>query len=472
MLSLWRYLAAIFCIVFAATLGATAALASESYVLDVEFSPDTSSLSGKAMITLSDKAPDDRTVTFYLHGELRVDAIRIDGAEVEFTETPVYYSYEYSLVAQKVEFTAPESLKSLDGAKISVEYSGPFHRSRARSPSDYMHIDSDGVFLRSYAYSLWFPVFIEADTDGEAVDFERASLRTPEEFLAVFAGDLISEEKSNGKRTTVWKTHDLPIYAAQATARPYKAMRSHYVDIYTLKDEQSLAGAKKITDYVKQLIDIYNDAYGEPRTKSKTIVAQLPEYGDIASGNMIGISDHIWREFDGSASYGQAIAHELVHDFVYVNIPIDDPFYAMAREGFPDYFFIPAFAQMYGEAAYDDYMDRVEYGYEIKLKTGKDWRGGDIPPQIPLTEINDDNMPLYKDTFVLGDRSRLFFDYLRRKMGADRFKSFIRGIVAKRSITLAEFYAALNAERPDLTDDARIWLETTEFPDRFKRSAD
>ncbi len=462
----------VFVVKFIAILAAmccAAPLQAKNYELAVEFFPDKSILSGEALIWLKERRLDDSNGTFFLHGELRVTSIEMNGKAVDYSENVVFFDNEYSLVALKVDIDLSTVGEDVTGP-LRIKYKGPFHASAVRSPSDYMRIDHDGVFLRSYGYSVWFPIFLGDGNFASTADFQRVALTTPEKFTAVFAGELMSESREKGKTTTVWRAVELALYAAQVTARPFEIRRTENVDFYGLTDFESRSGTSKINDYVQSLLGIYRIDFGEPRTSGKTIVAQMPAYGNIASGNMVGVSDDIWREFDGAAWYGRTLAHELVHDFVYVSTPEDDPFYAIAKEGFPDYFFLPAFAQLFGETYYTDYLDRIEAEYIDKVKTGKGPRGNDLPEQKPLTSISGSEIGVYKDVFLLNDRCRLFFDYMRRKMGPENFREFMKDVMSQRRLTRDDFYALLESSYPDIVDDARVWLETIDFPDKFRRN--
>jgi hypothetical protein len=136
----------------------------ESYELDLSFRPDSAALRGRATVNFDSGSSPDDEISFYLHGELEVLDVQRgngDGTSLPFEQEKVYYHSDYSLVATRV---VVDPLKEAL-TRLLIEYAGPFNPSRARSPSDYMRIAGDGVYLRSYGYSLWFPVFLEARAD-------------------------------------------------------------------------------------------------------------------------------------------------------------------------------------------------------------------------------------------------------------------------------------------------------------------
>jgi len=161
-----------------------------SYELDIEFTPQSSSLTGEAVVEFL-PVMTAGTKTFYLHGELEVESITLDEKGIDFKTQPVFYESNYSLIANELTFEVEED--SIN-AKLRIVYHGQFNPSSARSASDYMRLDDDGVFLRSYGYSLWFPVFLESSQDVYSTDFARVSFKIPKRYSLVFIGDKTSEE--------------------------------------------------------------------------------------------------------------------------------------------------------------------------------------------------------------------------------------------------------------------------------------
>ena len=102
-----------------------------SYVLDLEFQPFQNSMQGQATVTFN--APLEAGAhTFYLHGELEVESLSLQGDEIDFRSESVFYDSNYALVADKITFELAEAVA---GAELSVVYRGYFHPSAARSPS-------------------------------------------------------------------------------------------------------------------------------------------------------------------------------------------------------------------------------------------------------------------------------------------------------------------------------------------------
>lgn len=439
-----------------------------SYDLDVTFRPADCAMTARADIRFAPAPERPDEVVFYLHGELDVDSLAIGGTPVPIEQDKVLYEYDASLVATRVRVPS----EGLDlAAGLHVRYSGAVHRSSARSPSDYMRIDQDGVYLRSYGYSLWFPVFLEAGRDTYPVSFPEVVLRTPAEFTAVFAGRKVDERIDGGTRVATWSARDLDLFAAQCTARRFTNLGEGAVVIHALGDARSREIAADILSFTRRLCRFYDDRYRPAAAGRALHVLQMPEYGDIASGNVVGFSEEHWAGFDPATFTGRTLAHELVHASVWSPVSIDDPLYALIIEGFPSYFHLPALGAILGADHERAFLDRVQDRYLQRRETGRDARGNRLPPEKPIAEITAAELSVYKDRFVLNDRAVLFLDYLRRRLGEDGFRDWTRDIFGGDALDRRSFVASIERHLPDSAGDIALWLSTTEYPERFRRSS-
>ena len=436
-----------------------------SYALDVSFFPAESRLEAEADISFNPLPDSLSALVFYLHGELRVDSIGTDGAALPFSQQKVFYPFDYSMVATRVTVELPDAFEG----RLFVAYRGFFHPSQARSASDYMRIDADGVYLRSYGYSLWFPVFLEAGAADPQVSFSQVTLRTPRAYTAVFVGERLSESVSGETRISQWRAPDLPLFAAQCTAHRFSVHQEDNYFIYAWPDEPSRRMAPQVADFSRQFNTLLRTHYRSDAKTDQVHIVQMPRFGDISSANLVGMAVDTWHGFEQEAFAKQTLAHEFVHPFVSVPVPPEAPLYAFVIEGFPSYFHWPLLAELMGEPYYDQKMDRVQQQYLERKRTGKGWRGSPLPPEKPLTALTDDEIGLYKDVFLLNDRAVLFFDYLRRKMGKDKFLDFANTLVNRDHLDQASFQQAILAYLPGSAEALRLWLNTTAYPDHLRR---
>jgi hypothetical protein len=455
------------CVLCAVGLLSSGAWASEAriYSLDLKYDPGSGRVAATADIVLKPE-PGAKTVTFYLHDELKVARVAIGGKKAAFRQTVVPYDYSYDTKANKIVVEAA----GRDLARgLSVTYAGRFSPSAARSPSDYMRGDRDGLYLRSYAYSLWFPVFADDRTSFPAVDFEAVKITAPAELRAVFVGEETGRVEKNGLATSTWTAKAVGPYDAQLTLRRFAVAHCGGLAAYHLTDTASSDAAGRVCDEAGKLLAYYTGHYRETAGNRSILLVQEPAYGDIAGANMIGLADQRWREIKRDGDEIETLAHELVHAFVQTPTAKSDPLYVFQIEGFPSYFHLPALASVLGEDWYSRQLDRIEKLYRERRDTGK--MGGEkMPPEKPILAIGAEELGTYKDVFVLNDRALLFWDYLRRKMAPEDFDALVRALTASSEVTAKSFFALVAKYAPALESDAHVWLETSAYPEKFRRN--
>jgi hypothetical protein len=436
----------------------------DRYTLDAAFQPGSARMEGCATGHFACTGDLPKVVTCYLHGELTVDSAQIAGRRITVDQQPVFYGYDYSLIATEVSLP-------LDGVScestLTVYYSGYFHPSNARSPSDYMRIDNEGVFLRAYGYSLWFPVFVPSGSNDPIATFTKVTIRTPSEFQSVFVGRKTGEYVKDGQRITEWSAKDIPLTAAQCTARRYVVASDASCSVYQFDDSTSKAAGAQILQFTTAMNALYDRNYRRGMAGTEFYVIEMPPYGDISSGNVTGLQASTWKLFQENTDAKRALGHELVHPYTAVPVDRGDPLYCLAREGFPSYFHLPILAEVLGNDVYDRFIDWMEKLYLEKRQTGKTRWGANLPPEKPLLQIKADELSTYKDEFVLDDRALLFLNYLYRSMGRKRFFAFTSDIFNRKKLTTDTFHQAVVKHLPSAASDVDIWLSTTEYPERL-----
>ena len=435
-----------------------------SYKINVTFSPDESYMQGYAAVQLERSAFENR-IDFYLHGELFIDSILYKETSLFYDETSVFYEYDYSLVATKVHLEIP----AYKGEEVEIFYSGHFNPSKASSPSDYMRISkNDGVLLRSYGYSLWYPIFAKDDGEGYKVNFEEVKINTPREYQSVFVGEKIDEYSDSKTRTTVWKATTVDIFDTQCTARKYRVLESNGLYVYYLDDVDSYIHGTTILEFANKIVQDFQKIYRQDKNLNASFyVLEMPKYGDVSSMNVVGISPDVWNNFKNESWAKQTLAHEIVHPFVQIETGLSSNMHAFVIEGFPSYFHIPILEKYLGEEWYKNYIKKIEESYRYKKVNKKHPRGWSLPIEKPILKIPPAEIGIYKDVFILSDRVLLFFDYLRRKMGKDKFVQFSRSVFSLESITYENFSKLVFNYFPQGESDLNIWLKSNDFPEKF-----
>jgi len=222
---------------------------------------------------------------------------------------------------------------------------------------------------------------------------------------------------------------------------------------------------------VSRLAEFYSDHYKSTQKSPQLHVAELPNFASgISSGNMIGMTSAQWQNFslkDEDVSLKLLLAHELVHDYVQLDVSVNSPLAALVGEGFPSYFHLPALAEILGEEFYHSYMKRVEKSYLERKKTKKTRWGSPLPEEKPILSITWTDIGTYKDIFILNDRVRLFLNSIRTKLGKKRFQLFTQELCNSPHLDLPTFYNLVEKYIPDSAQDMDIWLKTNQYPSRF-----
>ncbi len=362
-------------------------------------------------------------------------------------------------------------LEGLDLASgMTLRYAGPFNPSRARSPSDYMRIAESGAFLRGHGYSPWYPLFGDREMDPASLDIQRLTLEVPAGWTGVFTGHIVSRDTLDGWERSVWSAPGLSAWDAQLSARPWEVEQVGDVRLYALKDAASRGAAARVLEAARRWDAFYRERYGGGRRVGSDLhILQMPPFGDIASGNVIGLSEEQFRDFEPGSFPGRTLAHEMVHAFVQVTTPSEDPIHAVVMEGFPSYFHLPAMESTLGSGYYREWVAGTDSAYDLRRRTGVDRRGNSLPREIPMTAIPAEDIGVWKDRFVLNDRVPLFLDWLRRRMGDERFLVWARALFAKDQLTLALFEESVtDVLGEEVRSALHLWLKTTEYPERFR----
>ena len=401
----------------------------------------------------------DSIVTFYLHGETKIDSIRSGGNNINYDYEKVLYNYDYSRVALKVIVNSSD----LVDENLTVFYSGFFNPSKAGALSNYMHINnSSGVYLRGYGYSLWFPVFVEAGSDSYKSEFRKVIVTLPPGYKCVVGGKLVGEKTDSANYIATWEPGFTDILNIQCTARKFKLNKKENVYVYYLNDKTS---SDKVLDYSIRLRKLYSQNLKDIEESQPLFIMEMPKYGDISSANVVGISESIFNNFEEDIRSKLTIAHELVHPYVKIPITKKNPFYAFVVEGFPSFFQVYALKRIEGDNyKLDEVMRGIEKSYLEKRKTGKTRRGNELPKEKAILKISPEDIGAYKDKFVLNDRVWLFFYSVWDQMGDKKFDLFLKELFSSKSIDYESFENLVIKYLPGYEKKLNIWLNTTDYP--------
>jgi aminopeptidase N len=396
----------------------------DSYVLRVAVHANGIPFSCRArwgVRNAGDKAKDG--FTFYLHPELVLREIR-DGAGTPLTHEASIKAYDLAytgdIVAHTIEF--PDPIKPGETRTLTAAYDGRFSPSDARGPSDYMRIDEQGVYLRGTGYSIWFPVQ-EAWDWNAAATFE-VVLDVPSAWRPLAFGDLISEEVRGDRNVSHWSTGSpWPLLFCHLAATEWDVIEGTTLRVYHRRTEESRDAAIEYADVGERLLQFYHTNYGDRVETGHFFLAELCPFGGISAGNVIGLPTNRFADViepSRSAATWTLLAHELVHAFAIPAVVNDGPAAALLIEGFPSYYHALALQAVLGNETYVGFVRAAWKEYHDRREAAES-SASDLPPEVPLLELADRDIPYYKDVFLLDDRFVVLLDRLRNMIGPEIF---------------------------------------------------
>lgn len=447
----------------------------KSYEINAEFFPDDAKfygnevspdnfMRGNSIVEFTENQ--NREVTFYLHGEFKIDSILRNGEKIKYNSQKVFYDYCNTNIALKV---TTDNLVLCN--KLHVFYSGFYNHSQVSSISNYMRINKhEGVFLRAYGYSLWFPIFIGPQEDSYETEFNKVTVKLPARFKALVKGELVSESVKHDIYTAVWKPGLTDLYDLQCSAAEYEVLTKNNIFVYHKKNDNSKSSAKEILDFAIKLKALYSKNLIQIDNSLPLYINEMPQYGDISSANVIGIQESGFNNFEKELYSQSTMAHELIHQYVQLPVSIDNEFFALVIEGFPSFFQKWAMDRVVSHDIYslNNVMKNTENRYLHYRKTGMTYRGNQLPIEKAVLDIKANEIGKYKDKFVLSDRVHLFIYDLWMKIGDEKFDDFLDELFSFKSIDYQKFESLILEYLPGYKENLSIWLRTTDYPESFK----
>ncbi|MGE5235797.1 MAG: hypothetical protein ACM3O7_05580 [Acidobacteriota bacterium] len=444
---------------------AHAGIRVRDYVLDIRFIPDRAELSGRATVSFVPPAPTPAEVTFVLHGELEVSTVTIGAQPARFSQSKVLLPGEYSLVGTRVVVQT----RGADlAAGMTVAYRGTFNPSNARSSDQAIRIDRDGVVLAGSESSPWFPVFEEEGGRRGPVTFKTVWLSLPESFRALFPGRLASEKLSGGQRISEWVAEDVDPADVGCIARQFSATDAGNLHVWHLADAHSVAAARSIASFAARLAEQCAITYRHDVANDALYVVEVPGSVTFSGRNVVAIPDGAWRVFDINPLARTTLARGLVRPYIAIRLPEGDRLTALAAVGFPAYLHLPILYLLSGGSSYDQAMAWIEGRYlreraELSRTTGSAAR-----PEKPLATISASEIAAPRENSLVADRASLFLNWLRSHIGPKAFFTFTADLFNRPQLDFDTFTRLVESYLPGSGADLHTWLETTEYPDRFR----
>ena len=454
-----------------------------SYDMTITLSDPRSPLSATAVLELQNVSEEALSqVTLYLHPELRVERVldmKGNTCRTERILTDAAYSYTGTISRLKVVLADP--VPSQGTTQIGVQYAGKFSPSSARSPSDYMRIDTSGTFLRGAGYSYWFPA---SSCGPEGIDdaaWFHIRLNAPEEWNPLLFAELIQETTQDGRTISVWQTPEpWPLLFSHLAATDWIIIESKSVRVYCYSDSRSRRAGEAYAGFISRLMPIFDQHFGEGLARLPVLLGQMCEYGGIACGNVVGLPADRFIEVLDVRRHEEILtllAHELVHRYV---IPMIDPSArgaALLLEAFPSYFHSIGLESVLGACFRERFLLDAWDSYDAGSSSRDEVSTPHGLRDMALLDLTLDDIPRYKDTFLLSDKAILVLDQIRRLLGDDVFLGGVGEFLAshrRRPATFEVFVSTLeNHSATDLSGFVSRWVDSTErLPDKWRPQAE
>ena len=421
-------------------------------------------------------------VTLYLHPELRVERVLdMNGNTCRAEQILVDAAYSYTGTISRLKVVLADPVPSQGTTQIEVQYAGGFSPSFARGPSDYMRIDASGAFLRGAGYSYWFPA---ASCGPEGIDDAACfhiCLNAPAKWKPLLFADLIQETTQDGRALSVWQTPEpWPLLFSHLAAADWIIVESEGVRVYCYSDSESRRAGEAYAGLISQLMPIFDQHFGEGLAQLPVLLGQMCEYGGIACGNVVGLPADRFVEVLHARHHEEILtllAHELVHRYV---IPMIDPSArgaALLLEAFPSYFHSIGLESVLGAGFRERFLLDAWDSYDAGYPSRDEASAPHDLRDMPLLDLTLDDIPRYKDTFLLSDKAILVLDQIRRLLGDAVFLGGVGEFLAnhrRRPATFEAFVSALESRgATDLSGFVSRWINGTErLPDKWRPQAE
>jgi hypothetical protein len=451
-----------------------ASVVTESYDLKIRLLTDEFPFEGRAFLILKNMSDDTlTTLTLYLHPELNIESIKNSQRdELKFTTEFVLYDFNYTRTATAVNVALSQGLKSGESHTFEVDYMGWMNPSCVRSRSDgYFHVNLESVFLRSYAYSLWFPVVHTGWEGLNATARFHLELDIPDTWRPLAFGTLLSEVVEKGRNYSIWEiSRPIKIIFPSIWAEPWKVSGTEKFRVYHHGSPESQKAAEIYTEIGTSLRQYFHDHYGVDLPPETFFLAEVRvPSGGYVSLNVVGLSTNGFIEVLNPTRYYAVLewlGHEMVHEYVLPAVVPDAPGATILLESFPLYFHLPALVEILGRSFERWVWEREwkEYDKGLQAQAAKERR--DIPPEKPLAAITLDELPTYKDNFLVSDKALIVLHHLEKEVGRDVFsRAVLNFLRAYRTTpaTLRDFEVTLSQEAGrSLRAFFHRWFGTTE----------
>jgi len=415
------------------------------YDLSVKVHLKKKSISGKNNIYFIAKDSSSR-IQLDLSDSLNISSISMNGKELNF-----------SRVFNAIFIDFAEPIRKGNSYMISVNYSGkprvapspPWNGGFVWSKKKSKHWV--GVACEHLGASSWWPC---KDHLSEKPDSMSINIEVPSKYMAVSNGNLRSVKQVDKKYKNYRWFVSYPINSYCVTL--YVGDFVNFNEVYTNETNSynldyyvlphNLKKAKKFYSQTKDIVEVYEELYGEyPYLVDGIAMVEAP-YAGMEHQSAIAIGDNYGKKerwYNKKIDYDYLIIHELAHEWWGNTVTMKDMADAWISEGFTTYT-----EQLFIEK---------KYGYEEYLRASAEnmFKVMNIWPVVGIPDVNDNSF-LGGDIYNKGatmlnnlrciiNNDSLFFGMIKKFYTQNKFKTietsdFIKFVYNETGDDLSAFF--------------------------------
>ncbi|MFF5013826.1 M1 family metallopeptidase [Streptomyces sp. NPDC001165] len=399
------------------------------YALTLDYTPGTSHLTGKAVITA--RATKDLSAFDLDLAGLDVDSVTVEGRRARWNRA-----------GQELTVRPHDDLDKGETFSTTVRYKG---RPKTLTDAD----GSEEGWLRTAdgALALGEPVGAMAWFPGNNHPSDKATyditVTVPKGLQAVSNGELTSQHTKGGRTTFAWHSaQPMASYLATVAIGHYDITRTtgpHGLPVLTAVDPTQAEDSAKVLAKIPEIIDWEETNFGPYPFSSTGAIVDRPKdvgYALETQTRPVFPAD----QFDTST-----LVHELAHQWYGDSVTPKSWRDMWLNEGFATY----------AEWLYEeDFGDKSAQETFDELYEDDDEALWAFPPAKPSSAAHISDRPVY-------DRGAMVLQKIRQKVGDDTFYDIIQGWAAAHrygTADTADFTAYVEKKAPD-KDFREIWKD-------------